>query len=205
MEKRREVDDLNELNEAFSPRSWVCSFCDQVNEAEDLLCRNIIETENASGPTYASCRGSQMHSWGGYVRGEDIRPVVSAREIEPNWRGRYTGGSKSQRVRAKLRLTEAEEAGQVDASDPVRAAAVEAAVAARRQVKAARRKQVDARYARKREALERDPFSWPCSQCYHKPDEGGWVYKDLMNFSTSGRCFRCSRQNNAEFEDVRWK
>ena len=216
-EKRMEVEDLNDLNNAFTEGSWVCSYCDQVNQAEELLCGNIIEgdiveaegdedDEENNGPTYTMCRGSQAHTWAGYVRGADIRPVINPRERDPNWRGRFSGGSRSQRHRARLSLTEAEEAGRFEGSDPVRSAEVETAIAARRQLKEARRRQTEARYIRKRVALEGDPYKWPCSYCYKEQDVGNWLYQDLMNFGTSAQCYKCSRprprEGSAESEDV---
>ena len=43
------------------------------------------------------------------MRGDESRQVAgSRRDVEPDWRGKHTGGSHSQRAKAKVTLTEAE-------------------------------------------------------------------------------------------------
>ena len=98
-----------------------------------------------------------METWGGYVRSLDIKPVLNRRDIDPNWRGRFSGGSRSARSKAKTPLTQ-EEMDERAGADPERHTVVETTLMARDAVRGTRARQRKARDARTRELLEADEF-----------------------------------------------
>ena len=112
------------------------------------------------------------------MRPADRKPLVSAREADPNWRGAAQGGSRSQRILAKTRLstdpvvqsallerplTAEESASILEVNNPANNAAVNAVWAARNRVKKIRRDQTLARHNRIREEVAKDPYHWPCT------------------------------------------
>ena len=99
---RAKVENSDELDSLFVPGSWICTQCDNVNIPGALVCVNFTTSEEGipGGPketVYVQCTGSQMHTWGGYVRVADVKPLLSMREVDPNWRGKFQSGSRSQR------------------------------------------------------------------------------------------------------------
>ena len=201
---RAHVENDIQLDSYFAPCSWICTQRDNVNTPGDLFCVNFTEFHGGDPVEtfYSRCTGSQLHTWGGYVRVADVKPLVSMREMDPDWRGRHTSGSKAQRERAKTPLTEAERRGErttrAEAADLVLnpdLVSVEetvAVLASREGVRRSRRTNVLSRYARTHRAVQDDPYHWPCSLCYYDFTDENNVFTDLLNFGSADRSFKCS-------------
>ena len=155
-----------------------------------------------------------MDTWGGYVRGAEIKPAPgrNRRDEDPNWRGKFSGGSRSVRVKAQFILNVEELQGHVG-DDPDRAALVAQTLEARGQLKDTRdRKKIRIADA-KQAAVDADPFKWPCVRCVienEEPDGSGGVLKlkrDLFNLSSAAVCWKCThpRPDPDSAESVRWK
>ena len=130
-------------------------------------CPNFqkIEVKHAKfgSSVYKLCRGSQRETWGGYAKKVDLRPKVSGKVLDPNWRGRFSGGSRKDRNLAKGEITKAEMAGDVESD---REETVKATLKARERIHDARlRANARKLQAYKDEALA-DPYVWPCAHCY---------------------------------------
>ena len=111
---RANVENEIELDSYFAPCSWICTQCDNTNSPGDLFCVNFKKIHGGEPveTLYTRCTGSQIHSWGGYVRVTDVKPLVSIRELDPNWRGRRPSSMRTRRALAKTPLTEAERRGE---------------------------------------------------------------------------------------------
>jgi len=205
-EKELLLKDKDVLNELYVAGSWWCWRCNNVLGPDQTDCPNYVKKQRKDAKygsaCFQLCRGSQRETWGGYVRGADVKPTLSRRELYPALRASpFSGGSRSAREKAKVKLTEDEALG-ILGPDPERVAVVETTLQARHTVQEARRRQKD----RYREDLERklaaDPFKWPCGVCYIDN-------QDLFNFAEVTRCYKCSRakpkMNDAAYEHTRWK
>ena len=102
--KERSVRENEVFLNSVEPGSWRCSRCQSVLGPAVDRCPNYYKDGNVPRP----CNGSQADTWGGYVRPDEIRPLLSQRDRNPNWRGRFSGGPRSLRAKAKLELAEAE-------------------------------------------------------------------------------------------------
>ena len=158
------------------------------------------------------------------MRPSDRKPLVSAREADPDWRGIAQGSTRFERVLAKTRLstdpkvqsallegslTAEEAAGILEADDPANNAKVNSVWAARHKVRKARRDNILARYNRVREEVAKDPYHWPCVDCYEERTADFWMLTDVLNPGSSNKCYKCSRPkpapDSANFEHIRWK
>ena len=82
---------------------------------KDLKIQKIeIKKAKFGSSVYKPCKGNQRETWGGYAKRIDLRPKVPRKVLEPNWRGRFSGGSRKDRHFAHGEVTEAELAGDVD-------------------------------------------------------------------------------------------
>ena len=111
------------------------------------------------------------------MRPSDRKPLVSAREADPDWRRIAPGSTHHERVLAKTRLstdptvqkallegslTAEEKADILEADDPANEAEVRSVWAARYKVRKCRRDNILSRYNRIREEVSKDPYHWPC-------------------------------------------
>ena len=101
----------------YDPGSWRCNRCDNILSPGATECPNFlkIETEGSKfgSGKFRPCGGLQAEIWGCYVRGADLKPTLNYRDHDPEWRGKYSGGARAQRQKAKVSLTEAEELGRL--------------------------------------------------------------------------------------------
>jgi len=147
----RAKQERKDLSEVLEPGSWRCSRCDSIADPDAIECPGYVHG------TQKFCQGSQIETWGGYVRTSDKRPPVSRRETDPDWRGRCSGGSRSLGAKAKGKLTAAEKSGDLSGLGTARKKEVEETIAARRRVKDARDGKTARRKDRKRQSVMSDP------------------------------------------------
>jgi hypothetical protein len=164
---KRELDikDKKEIDALYDPGSWRCTRCKNVLLPTVIECPNYLKVE-IKGSKFGSgmhrlCKGSQRETWGGYVRGADLKPQLTMREHDPNWRGKFSGGARAQRQRAKEGLTE-EEILEGFGVDDARTAVIQSTLKARGQVRDARHRQKEKRVERMHDALREDQATWPC-------------------------------------------
>ena len=141
-EDRREAElklrDKEALNELYVPGTWRCNRCHSALAPTVYHCPNFMKVKSRNKiakygtARFAHCKGSQADTWGGYVRGAEIKPPPgrSRRDEYPDWRGKFSGGSRSVRVKAQQILSFEELEGQVP-DDPNRAALVARTLQAR--------------------------------------------------------------------------
>ena len=167
----------------------------------------MIEVKKArfGSSVYKLCRGSQRETWGGYAKKVDLRPKVSGKVLDPNWRGRFSGGSRKDRNLAKGKITKAEMKGDIDSD---REEFVGATQKARKQIRDARQRANARKFQAYRDQALGDPHVWPCAYCYvfHPVTQ---EKMDCLNLGTMPRCYKCNRlkpphPGSAEFEDTRW-
>ena len=64
--------------------------------------------------------------------------VSKHRALHPDWRGKWPGADRRNRAKARLDMSVAERAGEVDETDPIRARVVRDACSARSKIQAGR-------------------------------------------------------------------
>ena len=133
-------------------------------------------------------------------------PGQGGRAENPNWRGQFSGGSRSQRRRAGVELSTEEATGVVEPSSD-RAPIVAGALEARGLVKAARDRQLQQKYDQLEAETEADPYKWPCSQCIQleeQPD-GSTKKKDVYMKGTRMQCRKCNRPRPEPDSKKSWR
>ena len=201
-EEELRVKDRKEELELYDHGTWKCRWCFTAVSPKQTNCPGWIKIHNPEAKygsaQFQRCGGSQAESWGGYVRKDDKAgsriQTSRMREWWPEWRGKYSGGSRSQRVRAKEPLTEAELKGEVP-EDPARAEVVAKTLDAKQKVRMAAFRQKNARAERTRLEVEADPHAWRCAHCVATvtDEDGVEVKRDVKNFGIMGKCFKCNR------------
>ena len=216
-EKERSLADKASLDTLYVPGTWRCSRCCGALAPNVLNCPNFVRVKGKKPSRFGTanfkrCGGSQSETWGGYVRGADTKPPPgrSRRDEEPNWRGKFTGGSHSRRAKAKTDLTTEESLGDVGL-DPERGDLVRSVLEARAKVKGSRARKKQRVADAKRAAVMNDPGRWECPRCVEEftdaerePDPGR---RDVYNESTRMSCWKCSTDRPApgSLEAIRWK
>ena len=215
-EKERGIADKASLDALYDPGTWRCSRCKSALPPSTIDCpcfvRRAGNLESRFGnASFKRCGGSQSETWGGYVRGADSKPPPgrSKRDEDPNWRGKYSGGSRSQRAKAKTELTEEETRGEC--TDQDRAEVVQKVLEARTKIKDMRLSKKQRTFAGKRAEVMADPDKWECPRCVEEfsddDNASGCGWRDVYNRSTNVSCWKCSiaRPGPYTAQGIRWK